>query len=137
MLDSPTVTDTPASADLPRRSAPSKDRPAKPVPQIMAVLAVVSVLANYGRHLYQTLEQRAAGRGFATIARYFGTATRDTILAHLHRGLMRAIALERMLKARAMRGRDLRVLAFRQSWEVLAQDQETEAAAPPKKRTQE
>jgi len=99
------------------------------VPQITAVLAVVSILANYGRHLAQTLEQRAAGRGFATIARFFGTVVLDTILAHLHRGLMRAMALERMLKLRAKRGRDLKILAPRESREPPAKDPETEAAA--------
>jgi len=57
------------------------------VPQLEAVLAVVSILANYGRHLAKTLERRAAGRGFATIARFFGTVMFDTILAHLHRVL--------------------------------------------------
>ncbi|HVC63196.1 MAG TPA: hypothetical protein VND19_22890, partial [Acetobacteraceae bacterium] len=57
-----------------------------------------------------TLEQRAVARGFATIARFFGTVTFDTILAHLHRGLMRAVALERMLRTRAARGHDLPIL---------------------------
>ena len=99
------------------------------MPQITAVLAVVSILANYGRHLAQTLEQRAAGRGFATIARFFGTVVIDTILAHLHRGLMRAMALERMLNLRAKRGRDLKILAPRESREPPAKDPETEAAA--------
>ena len=95
-------------------SAPAKDRPAKPVPERIAeILAVVSILATYSRHLAQTLEQRAVARGFATIARFFGINAFDTILAHLHRGLMRAIALERMLRARAARGRDLVFLAPR------------------------
>ena len=80
---------------------------------IAEILAVVSVLASYGRHLAQTLEGRAVTRGFATIARFFGTVAFDTILAHLQRGLMRAIALERMLLDRAARGRDLRILAPR------------------------
>jgi hypothetical protein len=81
--------------------------------RIAESLTVVSVLATYGRHLAQTLERRAGARGFATIARFFGTVALDTILAHIHRGLMRAIALERMLVLRAARGRDLRILAPR------------------------
>ena len=103
----------PTPAGLSTRSAPPKDRPARPVPQIQAVLAVVSILTNYGRHLAKTLEQRAVARGFATIARFFGTVALDTIMAHIKRGLMRAIALDRMLRARARRGRDLQVLAPR------------------------
>ena len=61
----------------------------------------------------QTLEQRAVARGFATIAQYFSTVAIDTILAHIHRALMRAIALEGMLLLRAARGHDLQILAPR------------------------
>jgi len=104
------------TAGLFPRSAPAKDRPGRPVPgRIVEILAVVSVLATYGRHLAQTLEQRSVARGFATIARFFGTVGLDTILAHLQRGLMRAIALERLLVRRAARGRDLCILAPRAS----------------------
>jgi hypothetical protein len=104
----------PNPAGLSPQSAPPKDRPGSPAPaRIAEILTVVSVLASYGRHLAQTLEQRAVARGFATIARFFGTVAFDTILAHLHRGLMRAIALERMLRTRAARGHDLRILAPR------------------------
>src|ERR1700733_7216052 len=104
----------PATAGLSPPSAPPNDRPRRPAPvRIPEILAVVSILATYGRHLAQTLERRAVARGFATIARFFGTVTIDTILAHIHRGLMRAIALERMLRLRAARGRDLQILAPR------------------------
>jgi len=102
------------TAGLPPQSAPPKDRPGSPVPtRINEILTIVSVLATYGRHLAQTLEQRAVARGFATIARFFGTVTIDTILAHLLRGLMRAAALEHVLMRRAARGRDLSILAPR------------------------
>ena len=102
------------TAGLAPPSAPPQDRPGRPAPaRIAEILAVVSVLAGYGRHLAETLEQRAVARGFATIARCFGTVAIDTILAHIHRGLMRAIALERMLRTRAARGRDLPILAPR------------------------
>ena len=74
---------------------PQRIGPAGPRRTIAEILAVVSILAGYGRHLAQTLEQRAVARGFATIARFFGTVALDTILAHIQRGLMRAIALER------------------------------------------
>jgi hypothetical protein len=107
-----TMCAAPNTAGLATRSAPPKDRPCKPTPaRIAEILTVVSILATYGRHLGQTLEQRAVGRGFATIARFFGTVGLDTILAHIQRGLMRAIALERLLLLRAARGRDLRILA--------------------------
>ena len=139
-LENQTVDPARTSSGLRRRPAPRKERPVRPVPQIEAVLAVVAILANYGRHLAQTLEKRVAGRGFATIARFFGTVAPDTILAHIHRGLLRAMALQRMLKFRAQRGRDLKVLAPRGGWELPAEDEETEAAAasaPPEALTPE
>ena len=37
---------------------PPKDRPGKPVPErIAAMLSLVAVLAEYGRHLAETIEQ--------------------------------------------------------------------------------
>jgi hypothetical protein len=120
--------------------APRKERPARPMPQIEAVLAIVSILANYGRHLYKTLEQRAARRSFATIARFFGSVVLDNIMAHICRGLMRAIALETMLKDRAKYGRDLQYLAPRGSREPKVKDPETgetEESAVPEELTPE
>ena len=93
---------------------PPKDRDRTAVPEHIAyVLHIVAILAAYGRHLADTIERRAAGRGFSTIAQYFGTATVSVILAHIQRGVMRAVALQRMLLARAARGRDLMILAPR------------------------
>src|SRR6202021_3859280 len=93
---------------------PPKDRSSKPVPErIAAMLSLVAVLAEYGRHLVETIEHRAIWCGFATIAQFFGTATMPVILAHIQRGLMRAIAPERMLLRRATRGGGLGVLARR------------------------
>ena len=81
--------------------------------RIAAVLSILAILINYGRHLADAIEHRAVWRGFATIAQFFGTATVPVILAHIQRGIMRAVALERMLRRRAARGRDLAILARR------------------------
>src|SRR6202789_3442140 len=120
-----TATTTPAGlATLPD---PPKDRPAKPVPErIAAMLSIVAVLAEYGRHLADTIEHRAIWRGFATIAQFFGTATMPVILAHIQRGLMRVVALEHMLLRRATRGRDLAILTRR----MRAQPAEEPTATP-------
>jgi hypothetical protein len=110
------VSSAPNPAGLSPQSDPPQDRPGRPAPApagIAEILAIVSILAAYGRHLGQTLEQRAVARGFATIARFFGTVAFNTILAHIHRGLMRTIALERMLLRRAARGHDLSIQAPR------------------------
>jgi hypothetical protein len=72
-----------------------------------ALLRVVRILLGYGRHLAGTVRERAAAPGFAAIAACFGTANLSLILAHLHRGILRAAALERVLLALAATGRDL------------------------------
>jgi hypothetical protein len=71
------------------------------------LLHVARVLLGYGRHLLDTLRQRAAAPNFNPIAACFGTASLATILPHLNRGILRAAALERFLLARAATGRDL------------------------------
>ena len=107
-------TATTLTAGLATLPDPAMDRPAKPVPErIAAVLSVVAILTEYGSHLADTIEHRAIWRGFATIAQFFGTAAMPVILAHIRRGIMRAVALEHMLLRRAARGRDLAILARR------------------------
>ncbi|HUB12285.1 MAG TPA: hypothetical protein VMB34_10030 [Acetobacteraceae bacterium] len=97
-----------AIAGLAARPGPGTDRHSAAMPaRIAEVLPVVQILADYGRHLLDTMEHRALWRGFATIAQFFGTAAVPVMLAHIQRGIMRAVALERVLRARAARGRDL------------------------------
>ncbi len=97
-----------ATAGLSSPPDPTQDRPGKPVPQNIAdLLAILHVLIGYGLHLAETLEHRAAARGFAVVAQFFGTARVAAIRNRLARGLLRAMALERVLLARAARGRDL------------------------------
>ena len=132
------------TAGLSTQSDPPQDRPGKPAPvRIPEILAVLSILTTYGRHLAHTLEQRAVARGFATIAQFFGTVAFDTIMAHITRGLMRAIALERMLRLRAARGRDLQILAPRAPSrrtppaEVAPETEATAESTPPAELTPE
>ncbi len=100
--------DPDTTAGLPPPPDPPQVRPGRPVPEgIAEVLAIVQILLAYGRHLAATLEHRAAGPCFAVIAQFFGTARLPTIRARLARGLLRAQALQRVLLARAARGRDL------------------------------
>jgi hypothetical protein len=95
---------------------PSQDQTGKttPVPEyIAALLYAVGILLGYGRHLLDTIQHRAAAPTFPTIAACFGTANLATILAHLNRGILRAIALERVLLARAATGRDIKMVIRR------------------------
>jgi hypothetical protein len=107
--DTATPTEPAASPD------PHQDRDSRPVPrQIAEIHGVLQILSGYGHHLYATLQARSLGAGFAFIAQFFGTAAVTTILAQVYRGMMRCDALDRLLRARAARGRDLRAIAPRQ-----------------------
>jgi hypothetical protein len=95
---------------------PPQDRPGKtaPVPEyIAALLYAVDILLGYGRHLLGTVHRRAAAPTFPAIAACFGTANLATILAHLNRGILRATALENVLRARAATGRDIKMVTRR------------------------
>jgi hypothetical protein len=74
---------------------------------IAALLHTVRILLGFGRHLAETATQRSASPDFNAIAACFGTGRLHAILAHLQRGILRAMALERVLLARAARGRDI------------------------------
>jgi hypothetical protein len=78
--------------------------------RIAALLHTVRILLGYGRHLAETIERRAAAPNFSAVAACFGTASLSVIMAHLHRGLLRAIALEQVLLERAASGRDIEVV---------------------------
>jgi hypothetical protein len=87
---------------------------------IAALLHTVRILLGFGRHLAETAKHRSASTDFNAIAACFGTGRVYAILAHLQRGILRAIALENVLLARAARGRDIHFAAPRER-----------AAAPP------
>ena len=107
-------------ADVPTTTPPAsppdppQDQPGSTVPEYIAVfLHAVRILLGYGRHLLATVERRAAAPTSPTIAAAFGTANLSTIHAHLNRGILRAIALERFLLARAATGRDINIVTRR------------------------
>jgi hypothetical protein len=89
--------------------------PGRTVPErIAALLHTVRILLCFGRHLADTIERRAAApSSFNAIAACFGTAKLSVIIAHLQRGLLRAIALEQVLLARAASGRDIEFVQAR------------------------
>ena len=108
------ATATPCPASPPD---PQPDRPGRPQPcpaRIAALLHTVRILLGYGRHLAETATHRSASTDFNAIAACFGTGRLYAILAHLQRGILRATALERVLLARAARGRDIGFAAPRE-----------------------
>src|SRR6202000_3012741 len=95
---------------------PPQDHPATTLPHNISVLLhAVGILLNYGRHLIDTVRQRATAPNFNAIAACFGTGNLATILAHLNRGILRCVALERILLARAATGRDIDFIERRRS----------------------
>ena len=84
---------------------PSQERQTPPC--IAFLLKLVSVLIRYGRHLDDTIPQQAAHPRFPTLAASFGTHDVRRILAHVHRGILRAMMLQRFLLARAAQNRDI------------------------------
>jgi hypothetical protein len=110
---------------------PPKDPPATTLPEnIGALLQIARILLGYGRHLVDTIRQRAAAPNFNAIAACFGTSNVTTILAHLNRGLLRCIALERVLLARAATGRDIPFIE-RHTWQTLEPDPDAAEPVPP------
>jgi hypothetical protein len=68
---------------------------------------VVQVLLGYGRQLVDTIPAKAAHPRFPTLAAGFGTHDVRRILAHVHRGIVRAMVLQRYLLTRAGQNRDI------------------------------
>ena len=85
--------------------APPKERAATPC--IAFLLKIVRVLISYGRQLDETLPAKTTHPRFPTLAAGFGTHDVHRILAHVHRGILRAMMLQRYLLARAAQGRDI------------------------------
>lgn len=100
--------------------------------RIADMLCSLTIIAEYGRRLLDIIDRRALTRGFSTIAQFFGTARTSVILAHISRGIMRAVALERLLRQRAGTGRDL-IIRERRDPTPPPQDPRATAspAAPP------
>jgi hypothetical protein len=113
MQHAETATPCPASPpdpqpDRPARTTPARTAPARTIPaRIAALLHTVRILLGYGRHLAESATHRSASTDFNAVAACFGTGRLGAIIAHLERGILRATALERVLLARAARGRDI------------------------------
>jgi len=121
-------TDTTAAASPPD---PLKD-PRTPIAStnVEALLGIVGILLTYGRHLVNTIRQRSTAPGFSAIAACFGTAKLSTIMAHLNRGILRCIALERILQARQAAGKDIDFIARQTSTTLLPEPGPAEATQP-------
>ena len=104
------VTPTAPTTPKPTATVPPKDRPGTIPERLAAVLQLVRILLTHGRRLAETAADQAHNPQFATIAAVFGTYNLAFIVLRVQRGILRAIALERYLLARAARGRDLTIV---------------------------
>ena len=110
---------------------PTQDPAGRTMPQrLAALLHGVRVLLRHGRRLVETVPERAANLEFAALAGVCGTYALPTILARLQRGILRAMALERYLLARAAKGREIGFVypRERQPAKPAAEPQDGEAA---------
>src|ERR1700679_161930 len=108
MQHSAPPTPCPASPSDPQPDRPGRTVPARTMPaRIAALLYTVRIMLGFGGHLAAPAQRRSTGSDFNTIAACFGTGRLFAILAHLERGILRAMALENVLLARAARGRDI------------------------------
>ena len=88
--------------------APKQERATPPC--IAFLLKIASVLLRYGRDLEQTIPTKTNHPRFPTLAAGFGTHDVRRILAHVHRGILRAMMLQRFLLARAAQCRDIETI---------------------------
>ncbi len=134
-------TTTQAAPPDPTQDRAGRTEPAATIPQrLAALLHVVRVLLGHGRRLAETVPNRAASVEFATLAAVCGTYNLPSILARLQRGILRAMALERYLLARAEKGREIAFVEWRERTPAkppvapqegaLAEPQEAEQQAP-------
>ena len=93
------------TSEPPQNPAPPRERATPPC--IAFLLNVVRVLLRYGRDLENTIPTKSDHPHFPTLAAGFGTHDVRRILAHVHRGILRAMMLQRFLLARAAQGRDI------------------------------
>ena len=97
------------------RTAPTPEPTPNPAPPqewatppcIAFLLKIVRVLLGYGKQLDDAIPTKADHPRFPTLAAGFGTHDVRRILAHIQRGILRAMMLERFLLARAAQGRDI------------------------------
>ena len=85
-----------------------QDNRAQAIPtRIAAFLTIVRALLGFGQHLDKTVPAQIDHPRFPTLAVGVGTHDLRRILAHVQRGILRAIMLEKYLLARADQGRDI------------------------------
>ena len=95
-----------AHTDDPASNQEDRSGPAMPA-CIAAILSMVRSLLGYGKHLDATLPEHAENPRFPVLAAGFGTHDLRRILAHVQRGILRAMMLQKYLLARAAQGRDI------------------------------
>ena len=128
-----------APTPRPTQPDPPRDRPKTMPENLAALLLIVRVLLGHGRRLTETVTAKASLPSFATLAAALGTHGTLTILTRVQRGILRLIALENYLCARAQKGREVAFVPPRERQRERAPARPTdeppaEAPARPRRR---
>ena len=126
-METPAATPCPAPAPAPKPARTAWTMPAG----IAALLHTLRILLTHGRHLAEIAPDRIGKPDFNAVTACFGTNRMQAILAHIQRGLMRAVALERVLHERAASGRDIDCVGSRAHRFALPREPAEPANAPP------
>jgi hypothetical protein len=88
--------------------SPDASRAGPAMPEHIArILCVVRILLEYGRYIAATIERCASRERHGLFSAVFGTGKVAVMRAYLHRGILRAAALEYLLLQRAAAGQDV------------------------------
>ena len=119
----------------PAQTDPPKDRTSQTMPErLTALLHLVRILLGHGRRLAETTAAQAALPSFATMAAVVGTHDLPSMLARVQRGILRLMALENYLLARAQKGRDIAELPPRDRAPARPTDEPPPDTAPARPR---
>ena len=127
----------PEAPTIPRPAQPDppKDRTSQTMPErLTALLHLVRILLGHGRRLAETTAAQAALPSFATMAAVVGTHDLPSMLARVQRGILRLMALENYLLARAQKGRDIAELPPRDRAPARPTDEPPPDTAPARPR---
>ena len=110
-MSGPPTAAAPTDRPDPHQDRPAQDRPAQDrvaggtdaSRYTWHLIGLVRRLIDYGKQLAGALQQRSPATNLAEASRGFGTIDIALILAHITRGLLRAVALEARLIDRAGR----------------------------------
>ena len=103
------MSQTERPTEPPPTETPEPKREQTLPPCIAFLLHLARLFIRYGHHLDTVLPERTSHPRFPSLAVGFGTHDIRRILAHVERGILRALMLQKFLLARAAQDRDIEI----------------------------